>query len=156
MSRIVRVPRSSSISAPAHFATFGESTGYFSKPISSNQRPAALRYSQGWVESRITRGSVRMVCDGMSEESSACPPDPGMAIAFGQVEHRGLAGKESQVDSCLPRWRRMAAEYRIILPAPLIQVPARGYCVCCLGCGKQRRVPFLLLTSYEKHLSSEL
>jgi hypothetical protein len=28
-------------------------------------------------------------------------------------------------------------EYAIVLPSPLVQVPARGYSVCCLGRGEQ-------------------
>jgi hypothetical protein len=78
-----------------------------------------------------------MVDHGMGQQSSARPSHPGMVIVFGDVEHCGLAGEESQVDSCLLHWRWMAAKDRIILPAPLIQGPARGYGVGSLGRSQQ-------------------
>ena len=61
-----------------------------------------------------------------------------MAIVFGEVEDRGLAGEESQVDSSLLCGRRMPAKDRVIFRAPwLIQDLPRGDGVCCLGCSEQ-------------------
>ena len=118
---------------------------YFSKPINSNQRPAALRYSQGWVESRVAGGSVYMVCDGMGKESSASPADPCMAVVFCEIEHGGFAGEECQVDTGLLRGRRMAAEYGVVLRAPgLIQDLARGDTVAAASSDTPAMKSFLL------------
>ena len=61
-----------------------------------------------------------------------------MAIVLCQVEQAGLCGEDAEVESGLLGWRRMPAECGVVLPGSLIQVPARGYGVYCLGCSKQR------------------
>ena|SRR5215472_956659 len=79
-----------------------------------------------------------MLCDGMSQKRSARPPNPCVVIALGEVEKRGLAGEECQVDSCLLCGRRMTPKDRIVLPSPAVKQLARADGVGCLGSSEQR------------------
>src|SRR6516225_4701948 len=62
-------------------------------PITSYRWPAGT-----WrvtVQARIACGSLRMPNDAVGRGGAAGPADSPMVIAFCEVEHRGLAGKES-------------------------------------------------------------
>jgi len=63
--------------------------------FSENQWPAVLRLWRVRVDSRIADSSVGMLYNAMSEESSASPADPIMAVVLCDVEQCRLAGEES-------------------------------------------------------------